>query len=182
LEQLVSAWRRLKLKDWELHIAGIGPIEEALRKLAQNDSTIVFHGFLGREENARLLCSARLGLNPQDVTRIPGTSFAFKIIEYLAAGLHVISTPRGSLEAELQAGMTYLGDNSAETIAAAIQEVLSTGRHRNTAREATLQIYGADALAGTLGRFFDEVMKAKQLSTGEHQARPSTVATSALAR
>src|SRR5262249_28162423 len=34
LEQLVRAWRVLGLPDWELHIAGQGPLTDTLRKLA----------------------------------------------------------------------------------------------------------------------------------------------------
>ena len=104
LEQLIKGWRSLDLPGWELHISGHGPLTPILHQLAEGDPSIVFHGLLDREENARLLCSARIGMNPQDLTTTPGNVFAFKIVEYLAAGLHVITTPRGAVEPELEAG------------------------------------------------------------------------------
>ena len=68
LEQLVKAWQALELPDWKLHIAGHGPLTSALRRLAQDDHSVVFHGLLDRNDNARLLSSAKIGMNPQDPT------------------------------------------------------------------------------------------------------------------
>lgn len=147
LEQMIWAWMMLQLPGWELHLAGKGAITPALQKLATNDPSIIFHGVLDRTENARLLCSAKIGMNPQDVTRIPGTSFAFKIIEYLAAGLHVITTPRGMLEPELETGITYIDDNTSETIAASLNKVISSRAYERTATEAALRFYGPETIA-----------------------------------
>jgi glycosyltransferase involved in cell wall biosynthesis len=155
-KQMIKAWGMLRLPDWELHIAGSGPILLALETLAENNRSIVFHGFLNREENARLLCAAKIGLNPQDVTAIPGTSFAFKIIEYLAAGLHVITTPRGALESELEAGITYIADNTPETIAARLKKIISDRHYENTAQQATLRIYGPEAIEKGLCRLVEQ--------------------------
>jgi len=156
LEQLVKAWGMLGLPSWELHIAGRGPITPALEKLAGNDPSILFHGFLSREENARLLCMARIGMNPQDVTQIPGTSFAFKIIEYLAAGLHVITTPRGALEPELEVGISYINDNSPDTIAKALKRVIDARSYERSAQDAAIAAYGPDAISRGLNRLVEE--------------------------
>lgn len=159
LEQMVKAWQGLQLPDWELHIAGRGPLTATLQKLAENDRSIVFHGFLNREENARLLCAAKIGMNPQDVTLIPGTSFAFKIIEYLAAGLHVITTPRGTLEAELEKGVSYIADNNPDTIAAALRKVIQDRVFEHTAMEATIQTYGPEGVMRGLNQLIQQVVK-----------------------
>ena len=156
LEQMIKAWRMLELPSWELHIAGRGPITPALEKLAGNDPSILFHGFLSREENARLLCMARIGMNPQDVTQIPGTSFAFKIIEYLAAGLHVITTPRGALEPELEVGISYINDNSPDTIAKALKRVIDARSYERSAQDAAITAYGPDAISRGLNRLVEE--------------------------
>jgi len=161
LEQLIKAWRMLELQDWELHIAGRGPLTSALEKIAAGDRSIVFHGLLNREENARLLCAAKIGMNPQDVTRIPGNVFAFKIVEYLAAGAHVITTPRGALEPELEAGVTYITDNTPETIAACLKQVICERRYECTAQRAALQTYGPGAVSESLNRLFEQVTQKK---------------------
>jgi glycosyltransferase involved in cell wall biosynthesis len=161
--QMIKAWGMLGLPDWELHIAGCGPIMPTLEKLAENNRSIIFNGLLNREENARLLCAAKIGMNAQDVSITPGNVFAFKIIEYLAAGLHVITTPRGALEPELEAGITYIADNTPETIAACLKKMISEGSYTRTAQQAALQTYGPAAVSKALNRLIDQTRaRAKQ--------------------
>ena len=146
----------LGLSDWELHIAGRGPITPRLRELAESDRSVIFHGFLNRGENARLLCEAKIGMNPQDVTKTPGNVFALKIIEYLAAGLHVITTPRGVLEEELEAGVTYIADNTPEAIATGLKNIISTKSYEQTAQDAAVNTYGPDAISQALNRLVEQ--------------------------
>jgi glycosyltransferase involved in cell wall biosynthesis len=159
LEQLIQAWQLIRPPDWALHIAGHGPITPELQKMAENNPKIVFHGFLNREENARLLCLAKVGLNPQDAPKKLGGVFAFKIIEYLAADLHVITTPRGTLEPELEAGISYIQDNSPETIAACLRRVISDHLYERTAKQAALQAYGSDTIAKALNRLIENTTR-----------------------
>jgi glycosyltransferase involved in cell wall biosynthesis len=158
LEQMIKAWRMLQLPDWQFHIAGQGPLTLELKKQAAGDPSIVFHGFLNREENAKLLCAAKIGMNPQDVTQTPGNVFAFKIVEYLAAGAHVITTPRGPLERELEAGVTYISDNSPEAIARCLARAMRNGSHPQMAQEAAIRIYGPGAVAESLNSLLFKVM------------------------
>ena len=157
LEQLVAAWERVDLPDWELHIAGRGEKTDILQKMAAHNKSIVFHGLLNREENARLLGRAKIGMNPHDISAKPGNVFAFKIIEYLGAGNHVISTPMGALERDLEAGITYMPDNSPETIASTLQRVIKDGHFRRTAKEAAEHAYGPAAVAKSLDALLEQV-------------------------
>jgi glycosyltransferase involved in cell wall biosynthesis len=157
LVQMITAWQRLGLLDWQLHIAGRGSITPQLEKLAANNPSIIFHGFLSRDENARLLCKARIGMNAQDVTRTPGNVFAFKIIEYLAAGLHVITTPRGTLEPELEAGISYIPENTPEAIATGLTQVMSEHLYLRTAQPAAIRLFGPEAVAQGLHKLVEEV-------------------------
>jgi glycosyltransferase involved in cell wall biosynthesis len=165
LEQLIKAWQIAGLTDWELHIAGDGELNDRLREMAVNVRGIVFHGLLDRSENARLLRTAKIGINPHDLSKTPGNVFAFKIIEYLAAGAHVISTPMGELEPEIEDGITYIPDNKAETIAAALKEVIAGLHYERTAAEAALKRYRPEAVAQSLDRFFAEVLAGKKEQT-----------------
>jgi glycosyltransferase involved in cell wall biosynthesis len=158
LEPLMQAWGLMKLEDWQLHIAGYGEDTNALMKMAQHDKSIVFHGRLDREQNAKLLSSAKIGINPHEVSATQGNVFAFKIIEYMAAGMHVVTTPMGSLEAELEAGVTYIGDNSPQTIAATLARVVVGRAYERTARESAWRAYGPEAVTRSLGRLLAEVM------------------------
>ena len=159
IEQLVEAWQMLNVPDWELHIAGRGPITTVLEQKAGGNRSIIFHGLLNRAENARLLCAARIGMNPQDLTKTPGNVFAFKIVEYLAAGTHVVTTPRGFLEPELEAGITYITDNAPSTIAACLRQLIDTRGYEFTAEEAAVQTYGPDAVSKSLNNLLEQVTR-----------------------
>jgi len=161
LEPLITAWKMLDLPGWELHIAGRGELTPRLETMAADSKSIVFHGLLNRQQNARLLGEAKIGINPHDVGLIPGNVFAFKIIEYLAAGAHCITTPMGSLEPELEAGVTYMPDNSPETVAATLKRVVEDHHYERLAAKAAQATYGAEAVSNSLDRLLDQVVTTK---------------------
>jgi glycosyltransferase involved in cell wall biosynthesis len=158
LEQLIRAWGMVDRSGWELHIAGHGELTATLERMARGNKGIIFHGLLNRQENARFLCSAKIGINPHDLSETPGNVFAFKIIEYLAAGLHVISTPMGTLEPGIENGISYMPDNKSETIALALKQVIEGRCYDCTAAHAVLQAYGPDAVSYLLDRLLKQVM------------------------
>src|SRR5262249_49850493 len=108
VEQLIAGWPDAGLPDWELHITGYGHLTEGLRHKAAHTRGVVFHWLVSRPALVALMSSARICINPHQVSDTPGNVFAFKLVEYLAAGAHVITTPMGALETELEAGVTYM--------------------------------------------------------------------------
>lgn len=150
IKQLIAAWRELSMPDWELHITGYGELTDILQKMVKNDPGIVFHGLVSRQELVRLMCSAKVCINPHDLSQTPGNVFAFKIIEYMAAGAHVVSTPMGALEDEMERGMTYMPDNHPATIAAALKQVILGATWRRTARQYVLDMYGPQSISKKL--------------------------------
>jgi len=156
LEQLIKAWGIATLPGWELHIAGHGHLTATLHKLAENDASIVFHGMLDRDENARLLTASRIAVVPYDASQTRG--FPFKTIECLAAGLHVITTPLGTLAPEMEAGITYIKDNSSDTISACLKKVIEERRYECTSGEETLKAFGSVAVSRSLDTFLGRVM------------------------
>ena len=161
LEKLIEAWGMARLSDWELHIAGHGEMTATLEKLAENNRTIIFHGLVSREENARLLRTARIGVVPFDVCQIPGRGFAFKTIECLAAGVHVITTPMGFLEPELEAGITYMPDNRPSTIATTLKKVVENRQYERHAENAAVERCGPAAALRSLDLFLKQVMTSR---------------------
>jgi glycosyltransferase involved in cell wall biosynthesis len=170
LEPLINAWKKLKPTGWELHIAGKGDLTEKLERDAADCSSIIFHGVLNRVQNAQLLGSAKIGINPHELSATPGNVFAFKIIEYLAAGNHVITTPMGILEPEIEAGITYMQDNNPETVAETLASVIRERRYERQAAQAAYKTYGPENVALSLNRLLHEVVqqsaKARQRSAG----------------
>ena len=135
---LISAWKTASLPGWELHLTGDGPETSLLRKLAENCAGIHFHGLVSRPELVKLMSSAKICINPHETSQTPGNVFAFKIVEYLAAGAHVITTPMGPIEKELEAGISYMADNSAETISATLRKVISDRAYSRTAAKQVI--------------------------------------------
>jgi len=160
VSELIAGWESAAIPRWELHITGFGTMTEELHKMAARDPSIMFHGMISREELVRLLCSARICINPHVVSQTPGNVFAFKIIEYLAAGAHVVTTPMGNLEPGLESGITYMDDNSPATIAATLQRVIRERDYERTAAEAAMQSYGPEAVSISLDKLLNKVMAA----------------------
>jgi glycosyltransferase involved in cell wall biosynthesis len=157
VEELITAWRAMALPEWQLHITGYGDMTEQLRRMAEASVGIVFHGLVSRQELVDLMASAKVCVSPQLVSQTPGNQFAFKIIEYLAAGAHVVATRMGALEAEVEAGVTYLADNRPETISAMLTEVIRTRRYQTTAERVTQERYGSEAVAKGLSGLLTSV-------------------------
>lgn len=157
LEPLIAAWKMVRPLGWELHIAGRGELTARLEKLADNEKSIVFHGLLNREQNARFLAEAKIGINPHDLSDTPGNVFAFKIIEYIAAGAHCITTPMGALEPEIEAGLTYIPDNTPETIAGSLKRVIEGRGYEQLSTKAALDTYGPEAVARSMDEFVQRI-------------------------
>jgi len=174
LKQLITAWRRIDVSGWQLHIAGGGELTAELEEMAEGDESIVFHGVLDRQQNARFVSSAKIGINPHDLSETPGNVFAFKIVEYLACGLHVITTPMGALEPELEEGITYMTDNSPDVIAATIRKVIEERSYNCTAEAAARKAYGATTISKSLDELVRGLVRPRATT-------PSTTKGSALA-
>jgi len=155
--ELIEAWRMLDLPSWELHITGYGGLTESLRQSAAGVRGIVFHGLGSRTDLVEFMTSASICLNPHQVSKVPGNVFAFKIIEYLAAGAHVVTTPMGSLEKDLEQGVTYMPDNSPRTIADTITRVIASRAHERSAADAAQRHYGPHAVSKSLNQLIEEV-------------------------
>jgi glycosyltransferase involved in cell wall biosynthesis len=158
LEPLIRAWKMLQPEGWQLHIAGHGELTKKLEQESADCRSIIFHGLLNREENAKFLGAAKIGINPHELSTTPGNIFAFKIIEYMAAGNHVITTPMGSLEPEIEEGLTYIPNNNPETIAEALAAVIQERRYERLAVRAAQAAYGPESVASALDRLLREVL------------------------
>jgi glycosyltransferase involved in cell wall biosynthesis len=159
--ELIEAWKLAAIPGWELHITGYGHLTDQLREKAKEVQEVVFHGLVSREELVRSMCSAKICANPHAVSRVPGNVFAFKIIEYLAAGAHVISTPMGTLEPELERGMTYMRDNKPETIATTLKHVIESRSYERTAAQKARDAYGPETVSKALDQLIQQVMNGR---------------------
>jgi hypothetical protein len=86
------------------------------------------------------------------------------------------------LEPELEAGVTYMSDNSPPIIAATLQHVIRDRRHERTAAEAALKTYGPESVARALDELLNKIMTApresKQLRGSRRVTQDSRVSPS----
>ena len=174
--ELIQAFGRVNAPGWELHICGHGEKTPQFKELAAQAPGVVFHGMLDRPALVEVLRSARLCVNAQALSQTPGNVFPFKVVEYLAAGAHVLSTPMGELEKDLAPAVSYMADNQPQTIAAALQTLIQSGAWQRTAAPAARAVYGLPAVAESLDRLLRQVAGTR----GSH-ASPRTAAAAAVA-
>lgn len=163
--ELIAAWRSERVAGWELHITGYGKLTDSLRLIAENVPGVIFHGLVSRQKLVELMCSAKICINPHAVSRTSGNVFAFKIIEYLAAGAHCVTTPMGTLEPEIETGITYMSDNLPETIAATLKKVIKDRRYEHLAVQAVQEAYGPEAVSRALDKFLKQTLKGTSRSS-----------------
>lgn len=163
--QLIQAWPSVDAIGWELHITGFGGLTEGLRRMAENLPGVTFHGLVSREKLVDLMAAAKICINPHAVSQTPGNVFAFKIIEYLAAGAHVITTPMGSLEKEIEAGITYMADNDPRTIAKDLTRAIKNRAWEQHARRFVADTYGAEAVGEAFENLLGRIVPAPAETT-----------------
>jgi hypothetical protein len=154
---LIEAWQSAPVPGWELHITGYGQLTDSLREKAKNVPDVMFHGLVTRQELVELMSQAHICINPHMPSLTPGNVFAFKIIEYLAAGAHCITTRMGTLEQDIEMGISYMPNNAPATIAATLKIVIENRHYERHATEATHEAYGARAISTSLSELLREV-------------------------
>lgn len=96
----------------ELDIAGTGPKEGVLRTRAEGCSRIRFHGYLATDAMRELLARANVAIVPMFPDSCVG--IPYKLADYAAAGLKVVSSLSGEIETLLKrfgAGVVYSAGN-----------------------------------------------------------------------
>lgn len=163
--QLIQAWQMARLDGWQLHITGTGDQTDELKRMAGAVPGIVFHGMVDRAQLVELICRSKVCVNPHDLSEQPGNVFAFKLVEYLAGGAHVISTPMGPLEAGLERGITYIPDNTPLVICEALRQVCQSDKWKQRADEAALDSYRPATVAGALDALLRQALAANGRQT-----------------
>jgi glycosyltransferase involved in cell wall biosynthesis len=105
-----------RLGDWTLLLAG--PADPAAEEALAPLPNVVLTGPFAHEELPRLLARGRVALIPYRRNEFADTLVPVKLVEYLAAGRAVVSTPLGAA-ADFADVVSFAGD--AETFASAVR-------------------------------------------------------------
>lgn len=118
---LLSLLKNNPKLEIEINFAGLGPDENLIRKVAETDSRVLYHGMLSREELFKLYSSADCLLNIRKEDEID-FHFPSKLIEYLATGKHIISTKVAHAQREYGDYITFMNDFTESDLLQAINE------------------------------------------------------------
>lgn len=126
IENLVRGFVQANILDAELHVYGNGDYVEDLKKLSQQYETVKYLGIAPNETIVREELKATLLVNPrptnEDYTQY---SFPSKNMEYMASGTPVLTTCLPGMPAEYNDYVFLLKEETAEGVAAALQEIFS---------------------------------------------------------
>ncbi|MFS4418540.1 glycosyltransferase [Maribacter sp. 2307ULW6-5] len=90
---LIEGFMMLEDTDLELHLFGVGPMVEDIKRYAQTDRRIVFHGMVANNIVVAAQLKATLLINPrfshEEFTKY---SFPSKNMEYMVSGTPVLTT------------------------------------------------------------------------------------------
>lgn len=107
--------------------AGNGIDVPKIQAFARQDSRVSYAGMLSPEELFKLYAKADVLLNLRKEEE-EDFHFPSKLLEYLATGKHVISTPVAHAERDYGQFMTLLQEGTPETLAVAIKSVMQRGK------------------------------------------------------
>ena len=113
--------------DIDIYFAGKGNDVELIEQKAKNDSRIHYVGMLNMEQLFRLYEKADVLLNLRIEEKID-FHFPSKLLEYLATGKHVLSTPVAHAERDYGEYMTVLTDITPDGLASSINSIISIGK------------------------------------------------------
>lgn len=135
---LLDAFSRIPNPDIELWITGRGPEQARVVAAAAADARIRYWGYPPYSELLALYQQATLLVNPHSVGQLSSRYlFPSKLIEYLATGVPVLSTPSTPEIAELYGAFAFItADDSADALARSIMRTLSYPRSELRSRGA----------------------------------------------
>lgn len=157
VDYLIEAWKSIEDKgDWTLVLTGNGVFAPLVIEAAKDCSSIHYLGVVTSEQLVNLMSSARIGVNPHRMTTRQGNVFPFKIIEYLAAGLSVLSTPMLEIEQDLKPGITFTNSDTVNDIADGINSIIHVPPVIDPCiSEITINRYGENAVKAGLSRMLE---------------------------
>jgi glycosyltransferase involved in cell wall biosynthesis len=141
---------------WRFVLCGAGDSLEKYRGQAQGLRNVIFPGWVTAAEIWALMRASLVGLAPYRSRSDFVASIPNKSIEYLSAGLPVISSLQGSLArllARAHAGLTY-ANGDVDALLTALQQVLDCPQERAVMAGNAAELYQREFVAE---RVYDEM-------------------------
>lgn len=170
LSQVIRDFPKLldRIPHAKLVIVGGGPSFNNLKKIcadAHLEEHIMFTGFVNYQEIPTYINTSDLCINPFEVNYITDRIIPAKLIEYLACGKPVVSTPlKGAQEMlpSMASGVTYSGkDEFVDTIVSVLNNADLMKEMGERGREYVTQHYSWQSIANRLLSEMEDAKAAK---------------------
>jgi glycosyltransferase involved in cell wall biosynthesis len=136
---LIDAFYNIKQANINLHIYGLGEMEQDMPFLMKRDSRLKYHGMVPNEVVVNHQLSATLMINPRPTSNgFTKYSFPSKNLEYMVSGTPLLTTPLEGMPDEYKQYVYLINDERVEGIERCITEIIN-----KPARE--LEIKGNEA-------------------------------------
>lgn len=118
---MIEAFKKLKT-DYELLIAGHGPLISAIKAIEQQDQQIHYLGLLSKEQISDYEQNAALNINPRLFdAELDKYSVPSKVLEYLASGTPLLTTMHTTLHEEFVGEAIWIKNGSVDELRKAME-------------------------------------------------------------
>lgn len=144
-----------RLPHWDIHM--VGPIFKISPDDVPRAPNLHYPGFVTYDQLPEVMAGFDVGLMPFALNEATCSISPTKTLEYLAAGLPVVSTRIADVVADFR-GVVELQDDAAGFAAACEIVVRDRDEDRETRVEPLLQVYHWDTIAGRMEELMDEAL------------------------
>lgn len=135
-------------------IAGKGPLENSVERLAEKRSDVTFHGFIPNDETPTFYNSLKLLVLPTQSEGLPAV-----VLESMACGTPVLATPVGGIPDVITEGQTgaLLHERDSESLARRMQNLMNQ-KNLNQLSQSACELIESDYRFDSMVRRYEEIL------------------------
>ena len=151
LKDLVEAYQKTR-PDFDLLIAGHGPYENELAKIASEDNRILFLGQVDKTKHLSLIKGSALSINPRPYRKeIDDYAVPSKVMEYLCYAPMVASTISTPLKQAFGEDVNWIEGDLVSFFSSFFAS--GTIQKKNTASDRVISLFGLEKTSADLQEF-----------------------------
>ena len=162
VKTLVDAFHKSDIKC-KLVIAGAGPLDSYIEKMAHDDYRILYLSQLSKEKNIAYMRNAIVNINPRPLSeKLDNESVPSKLLEYLSIGTPVMSTKYPKVYSLFKDDVNWIDGNDLQSMKMALENYDISNQEfylkkAATARRKVFEFYGLSIQAESINHFLAEI-------------------------
>ena len=162
VKTLVDAFHKSNIKC-KLVLAGTGPLDGYVEKVAQQDPRILYLNLLSKDKHIAYMRNSIANINPRPLdNKMDSESVPSKLLEYLSIGTPVISTKFPKFYSLFKDDVTWIEGNDINAMKDALESYNVSLQEEYlkkaaTARRKVFEFYGLNVQAEFINHFLAEI-------------------------